>query len=193
MADEQESIYKALTPKQRKFVDAYLETMNSSESARRCGFKKAVRQQGWRMLTNVDVRAAIDERLRGAAMSADEVLARLAEQASARISDFFIIGDDGTVGDVNTAYLKQHGNLVKKIKVELNKVELELYDGQNALVQLGRRWGVFTDKMDVKVTEQDVDAAIAAELAKLETARQAQAIGKIAGENTKSDNPASTA
>jgi phage terminase small subunit len=180
MADEQESIYKALTRKQRKFVDAYLETLNATEAARRAGYSdksSGARVRGSELLANRNVRTAIDERLAEQVMSANEVLSRLTEQASVNISDFFLIDEDGAVGDVNTAYLKEHGNLVKKIKVEKDKVELELYDGQNALVQLGRRWGVFTDKMDVKVTEQDVDAAIVAELAKLEAARQAKATG----------------
>jgi hypothetical protein len=149
MSEELEKTYRALNPKQRKFVDAYIETMNSSEAARRCGFKNSYYQQGWRMLRNVDVRTAIDERLRESAMSANEVVARFTEQASANISDFFKINNDGTVGAVNTIYLKAHGNLVKKIKVDENKIELELYDGQNALIQLGRRWGLFVDKTEL--------------------------------------------
>jgi phage terminase small subunit len=141
--------YNALKPKQRNFVDAYIETMNAAEAARRSGVKDgSAYQAGWRMLRNVEVRAAISERLEAQALAASEVLARLAQQATANIADFFVFDGD-TVRGINAEYLQMHGNLVKKITVESDKIQLELYDGQAALVHLGRYHSLFVDKTDL--------------------------------------------
>ncbi len=71
-----------LTPKQSQFIDEYLSCFNASEAARRAGYSpKTAQEQSSRLLSNAIIRAAIEARLRESAMSADEVLARLASQA----------------------------------------------------------------------------------------------------------------
>jgi phage terminase small subunit len=73
---------KKLSSRQPAFVNEYMRCWNASEAARRTGSKgKAAWQQAWRMSRNVEVQAAISERIKQAAMDADEVLARLAAQA----------------------------------------------------------------------------------------------------------------
>jgi phage terminase small subunit len=171
---EKESTYKALKPRERVFVDAYLETNNATEAARRCGYKESSAYQlGWRLLRKVEVKEAINEVLDSRALTAEKVLAILSEQSTASIADFFVINTDGTVGDIDTAYLKKHGYLVKKIKIDTGKIELELYDGQNATVQLGRYHALFKDNsrfsgadggpiqtQEVKATPEEIQAAI---------------------------------
>lgn len=56
---------KKLTPKQERFVDEYLVDLNAAAAARRAGYsEKTARQIGERLLTNVDVQAAIQERMK---------------------------------------------------------------------------------------------------------------------------------
>lgn len=50
-----------LTPKQKAFADNYIISGNATESAKKAGYKQP-RQQGSRMLTNVDVLGYIKER-----------------------------------------------------------------------------------------------------------------------------------
>ena len=70
----------ALTNKRRVFVYEYLKCWNASEAARRANFKQP-HSQGSRLLENVEVQAYIKARLAETAMSADEVLNRLADHA----------------------------------------------------------------------------------------------------------------
>ena len=54
-----------MTEKQSRFVDEYIATANASEAARRAGYSsKTACSIGERLLRNVEVRAAIDERLK---------------------------------------------------------------------------------------------------------------------------------
>jgi hypothetical protein len=81
-----------LTNKQRVFVEAYLQTWNASEAARQANYAHPG-QQGERLLKKVEVAAAIEQRVKAMAMQADEVLARLAEQARANAGDFVVFRD----------------------------------------------------------------------------------------------------
>lgn len=50
-----------MTPKQQRFVEEYLIDLNATQAAIRAGYSAATaKQQGARLLTNVDVRAAVN-------------------------------------------------------------------------------------------------------------------------------------
>lgn len=50
-----------MTPKQQRFVNEYLIDLNATQAAMRAGYSAATaKQQGARLLTNVDVRAAVN-------------------------------------------------------------------------------------------------------------------------------------
>jgi phage terminase small subunit len=71
-----------LTAKQRAFVDAYLVDLNATQAAIRAGYSaKTAKQAGSRLLTNVDVAAAVaaaqERRARRVEITQDEVLANL--------------------------------------------------------------------------------------------------------------------
>lgn len=52
---------QALTPKQREFVRQYMVDLNGAAAAVRAGYaERSARQQAHRLLTNADVRAAIE-------------------------------------------------------------------------------------------------------------------------------------
>ena len=56
-----------MNERQRKFVDEYILTGNASESARRAGYSaKTAGSIGERLLKNVEVRAALEERIKAA-------------------------------------------------------------------------------------------------------------------------------
>lgn len=139
-----------LTYKQRLFVLYYLGESqgNASDAARRAGYPAAgARVTGARLLTNANIRAAIDAKLAEAAIPADEVLARLSDHATTSLGDFLKIDKRGTVR-LDFRQAKRRGRLpcVKKLKRGKYGWELELYDAQAALVQLGKYHGLF-DRM----------------------------------------------
>lgn len=59
-----------LTERRKKFISAYLETLNASEAARQAGYKGRSNTIGQRLLTNVDIKGIISEELK-ARMDAD--------------------------------------------------------------------------------------------------------------------------
>ena len=143
----------ALTARRQAFVDEYLKCWNASEAARVAGYA-APGVEGHRLLKIAEISEEIQRRVTERAMSADEVLVRLAEQARGSMADFVEV-----VPGVNTPFLrldKAHAagkfGLVKKLKYTTDGgVEFELYDAQAALVQLGKVHKLFTDKQDVTI------------------------------------------
>lgn len=146
-----------LTGKRQTFVDEYLKCWNASEAARIAGYA-APGQQGHRLLKDVEISEEIQRHVSERAMSADEVLVRLAAMARADISDFvsFVPGVKGPYIDLEKAYAAGKLGLVKKLKYnELGGIEFELYDAQAALIQLGKVHRLFTDKQEVNAVVED--------------------------------------
>jgi len=137
-----------LTNKQKVFIEAYLECWNATEAARRAKYKHP-RQMGSENLSKPVIQERISQRLRATAMSADEVLERLASQARADIADYVVV--DLATGEpkVDLRSVKGRTHLIKSIQQTAHGVKVELYDAQAALEKIGRAHGLFTDRVDV--------------------------------------------
>lgn len=136
-----------LTYKQRAFLNAYVQCgYNATEAARRAGYsKETARQQGQRLLTNVDIQAELERRFAEQAMSADEVLARLAEQARGDMRDFVRTDADGTPTGFNLGpETPQH--LIKKVTITEKGISFELYSAKDALELIGKHLKLFTER-----------------------------------------------
>lgn len=157
----------ALSNKQEVWLEEYLTTWNATEAARRAGYAHP-RQSGAENLSNVvmveEIRARIAER----AMSADEVLIRLGEQARGDIDD--VLTTSGEL-DIEKARQLKKTKLIKKLSqrrtlrtkdnetYEEVSTTVEMYDAQAALVHIGRHHGLFTDKSEMLVGgKKDADA-----------------------------------
>lgn len=142
---------KLLNKKQQIFINEYLQCWNASEAARRAGYTGKPNVIGARLLANVSIKAAIEKRLSDSAMSANEVLGRLADQARGSMADFLNIESNSI--DLNKADKLDRLHLIKKfshtIGKETENFTIELYDAQSALIQIGRKHGLFTDKHDL--------------------------------------------
>lgn len=174
---------KGLRPQQEAFVEFYLQCWNASEAARRAGYSpKTAGVQAHELLKKPEIAARVRERISEIAMSADEVLLRLAEHARGSMEDF--IDPASVTADFQKAQLAGKMHLIKKVKyttrrettnngkadekeAEIDTVEFELYDAQAALVHLGRNLKLWTDKQEVTgldgaplaiaITKMDVD------------------------------------
>ena len=87
-----------LTEKQKKFCDEYIKLGNATQAAINAGYsKRTARSQGQRLLTNVDIKNYIDERMEQLAseriMSAQEILERLSLIAKADIKETVVIAN----------------------------------------------------------------------------------------------------
>lgn len=143
----------ALTAKQQAFVTEYLACWNASEAARRAGYSEAsARVTGHRLLTDANISEEIQRRVSEKAMTADEVLIRLAEQARGTMDDFLTARDGIKKPYIDFEKARNAGKigLVKKFKYGKDgEIEFELYDAQAALVQLGKVHKLFTDRQEV--------------------------------------------
>lgn len=145
---------KGLTNKQKAFINEYfIGGFNGTDAARRAGYKgndATLASIAYENLRKPQIKEEIERRMKESAMGAAEVLYRLTEHARGDIGEFIA---------VDYLALQSHpkSRLVKKIKrtfrVDKDEsttehIELELYDAQAALVQLGRSHALFTDKQE---------------------------------------------
>jgi phage terminase small subunit len=148
-------------PQHQLFVEKYFELgFNQTKAAIAAGYsKKSARNQAYRLMKNDDIRKAIELRFSELVISKNEVLVRLVAQATGDMGDF------ANVKSARSLANHPNSNLIKKYKrtisttttgkdddkesVTEEKIELELYDAQSALVQLGRYHSLFTDKTDL--------------------------------------------
>lgn len=166
----------AVTGKQAAFVDQYLVDFNATRAAERAGYEgneNALAVTGNRLLRNVKISELIKARLNDRAMTADEVLTRLAEQARGNMNDFVRFDNNGNpTFDLQAASMMGKLSLAKKLKVKTRSynevfynatindldsrevtetaIEFELYDAQAALAHLGKHHGLFKDVTEVE-------------------------------------------
>ena len=153
----------ALKGKQVLFVEEYLKTFNATEAAKAAGYSpKTAYSIGWENLRKPEIAEAIKRRLSETAMTSDEVLMRLADQARGDMGIF--LAKDGDRITIDLVGMKEAGkaHLIKRITQTTRRrttkdateeeatTSLELYDAQAALVQIGKHHKLFTDKLEVE-------------------------------------------
>ena len=142
-----------MNKKRRKFVEEYLKCWNASEAARRAGYAHPG-QQGHRLLKNVEeIQQAIKQHLAETAMEADEVLARLSDQARADIADFITVDEETGKFSIDLRESKGKTHLIKSAKETKDSTIIELYSSQSALVQMGKAHGIFEERHVVGLDE----------------------------------------
>lgn len=164
-----------LTGKQKAFVNAYLgeAKFNATHAARLAGYKgddTTLAAVGYENLRKPQIEAEVRARFNEATMSANEVLARLTEIATGRITDF--LDEDGAF---SLKVTKQRGkdHLLKKLKIKRSTkkvesypegrederetietalmhedVELEMYSAHEALRDLGKFHKLFAERIE---------------------------------------------
>jgi hypothetical protein len=147
-----------LSPQHKTFADAYLGEagFNTTKAAKIAGFKgdsNTLKVTGFHLVRRPDIRRYIDQRLAAYGLSANEVLARLAEIARGSVEDVL----DGN-GKFNYKAAKKAGtlSLIKKLKFTDGGIEFELHSAHDALRDIGKYHKMFTDNVqhsgEVEVT-----------------------------------------
>lgn len=137
-----------LSAKRSAFVAEYLKCWNGAEAARRAGYAdNTANRTAARLMSNVDIQAHIQQRIREKAMGADEVLLRLGEQARGEVGRY--IGADGRV-DLERIIADGKQHLVKGTKWDrAGNLVVEFYDAQSALALIGRHHKLFIDQLQL--------------------------------------------
>lgn len=140
-----------LTDKQRLWIEEYLTCWNATEAVRRVGYRGSydvLRQIGHDNLHNPQIRAIIEARIKEKAMSADEVLARIADIARGSMADFISVNGHTRL-DFKRAQEAGRLHLIKTYSKGPKGTRLELLDPLKALELLGKAMGLFTERVDV--------------------------------------------
>lgn len=147
-----------LTPKQRLFVQHYLDCWNATEAARRADYKGndvTLASVGYENLRKPQIAAAIKEGI-AEIMPAGEVVQRLAAQARGSLKPFMRRDKDGELIGFDLDDEKPL-HLIRKIKMTRRReretivetIDIEVYDAHAALVDIGRMHGLFVDKKEI--------------------------------------------
>jgi hypothetical protein len=147
-----------LNHRERAFVAAYLGHCRGDpfKAAWHSGYR-CTRDRARELLARPGIAAAIEAHLDSAALSSEEILARLADHATTDLDDFGEITGDGFTLDLTKAKRRGRLHCIRKIKPVRVRVvggdpgecvtdyEVELHDGQRALEMLGRFRGLWND------------------------------------------------
>jgi phage terminase small subunit len=148
----------ALNARQQRFVLEYLLDLNATRAAIRAGYsKKTARQQGQRLLTNVDIQhaisEAIEERAERTRVEADRVVLELARLGLYDPCDIAEWGPDGIRLKASGDISEDAARAVAHIRVAFTRygraVTLRFADRLKALEMLGKHLGLFSERVEV--------------------------------------------
>jgi len=150
---------RSLNYRQRLFVESYLGESSESavDAARRAGYQSP-EKLGPRLVQNREVRAAINAGKATAAMAANEVLARVADVASADLLGFSRVDDEGGC-KVNLQLVQRLGlgHVIKRLRINKDGTQdIELEPKAPALVKLGEHYKLWKGEKQPQVTLVDL-------------------------------------
>lgn len=147
-----------MTDKQIRFCEEYLIDLNATQAAIRAGYSpKTASEQSSRLLTNVKIRARIDEGIaeqsRRTGINADRVVRELARVGLVNPAD--VINTDKVTIKRDASRDDTAAIATVKVKVSDSEQgssierEIKFHDKNKALELLGRHLGMFNDKLNI--------------------------------------------
>ncbi|WP_415321392.1 terminase small subunit [Clostridium perfringens] len=132
-----------LTPKQKAFAEYYIETGNATESARKAGYKgKNLNRIASENLSKLDIKSYIDEKMKELESKriakAEEVLEYLTRVLRGEETEQVVVTEN--IGD-----FMSEAKVVDK--------EISAKDKIKAAELLGKRYRLFTDKIEADVNQ----------------------------------------
>lgn len=165
---------RKLTAKQERFVEEYLICLNATQAAIKAGYsEKTARSQGQRMLTNVDIQQALDARRDAVAkttkITPESVVMELAKLGFSNMADYMRSSPDGDPYLDFSNLTRDQTAALTEVTVEdfkdgrgddardVRRVKFKLADKRAALVDIGRHFGMFTDRVKHEGLESALD------------------------------------
>lgn len=168
---------KALTPKQQRFVDEYLIDLNATQAYIRAGYSargNVAEVNAARLLRNAQVQAAITEKMKNrekrTEITQDRVLRELEKIGFADIRKAVRWGDSVPVTNPETGEVLIASGIslvpsdelddgtaaaVAEVSQTAQGLKIKMLDKRAALVDIGRHLGMFTDKIESTVTNNN--------------------------------------
>lgn len=150
-----------MTDQQQAFVEAYLSNgFNAVRAAESAGYSDPV-ANACRIRANGEIADAIEKRLTEQTLSSNEILARLSDQATLTLDDFFDFGVGQPFLNLEKAVQRGKIHLIKGFECSATgKLVVKFHDAQAALLNLGRHRKLFTDKVEHDVRSLSDDELI---------------------------------
>ena len=128
-----------LTDKQKAFCDYYLESLNATEAATKAGYsKKTARKIGSENLTKLDIKNYIDKRLK-----------ELEDARIAKVDEVMKFLTSSLRGEVEEEVVSTMSTMEGETKPVIIKKQISARDRIKAAELIGRRYQLFTDKVNV--------------------------------------------
>lgn len=128
-----------LTDKQKAFCDYYLESLNATEAATKAGYsKKTARKIGSENLTKPDIKNYIDKRLK-----------ELEDARIAKVDEVMKFLTSSLRGEVEEEVVSTMSTMEGETKPVIIKKQISARDRIKAAELIGRRYQLFTDKVNV--------------------------------------------
>lgn len=144
-----------LTKKQQLFINKYFECgFNATRAAIAAGYSEATAySQGSRLLKKVEITEEISCRMADQAMTPNEVIARLADQARGDMADFIGLDSEKIKKHPQSKLIKKFKSVTSRLdeKVISERVEIELHDPQAALTTLAKHHGLLKDGITINI------------------------------------------
>ena len=147
-----------LTDRQQRFVEEYMIDLNATQSAIRAGYSPdSARQEGSRLLSNVNISRAIAERQaemsKRTGISQELIIRELARIARINPTDLINFDDASLRDDISAEDAAAISGVKCKITPGRNgntvEREIKLVDKAKALELLGKHFGMFIDRKEV--------------------------------------------
>ena len=163
------------TVKQTAFIGWYCKLLNATRAAEKAGYAgngHTLEQQGYQLLRNIEIRAAIDRLLEESIPSPKAVLSRIGSRAVADLGAYY-----DSEGTLDLAALKRDSlsHLVKGANVGRDGVSWALVDPQTATKTLARYHKLLGADTQVDISTGSLDANDIAALAQQIAAIQVDA------------------
>jgi hypothetical protein len=138
-----------LNDQQELFIENYLIHWNATEAAKLAGYsgdRKTLSKTGSRLRNHPRIAERIKERIEEVAMTADEVLIRLTQQARGEAYEFIRAdAEGGHHFDIEALQRAGWGHLIKSISFTKTGETIRAYDAQAALLHLGKLLRLFSN------------------------------------------------
>jgi len=149
---------KKMTPKQQRFCDEYLIDLNATQAAIRAGYsEKTAKEQGSRLLTNVNVKLYIENRMEEKEKSLiadqDEVMKYLTAVMRRELKESVVVTlqnkTEKWVQDEDTGKLKKQ--TITEESPAVVDIPARLTDANKAAELIGKRYAMFKESVTIDV------------------------------------------
>ncbi len=129
-----------LTDRRRLFIELFPRYLNGARTARESGYsEKSARQAAYVNMTNADIRARIEERLKPLAMGRAELIARISDIAAGTMEDCISFDRKGRAF-IDLKKVKAAGkmHLIQQYRIGVQGISVKLYSALEAQEKLAK-------------------------------------------------------